>query len=264
MNIYNLLDFLEVHFPARFAMKNDKFGLEIQISSFEIDNILVCYEINEQIIEEAKTLDCQLILTYHPLIYFPIERLYFWEHPGKLLTMIIDSKISVISLHTRFDTYQYGSNYLFAKALGLEIDKFLEPNNENNEYGMGIIGHFNNDISSEEFLEKIQNITQSIIKYTEGSSNFVYKIGIVVGSGKEYLKQAIEKGLDGFITSDVSYHYFHTAKNRIWLIDAGHSETERFIAPAIAEFLKHNINDEKINIHLSQINTNPIKYYNIK
>ncbi|HPD34104.1 MAG TPA: Nif3-like dinuclear metal center hexameric protein [Bacteroidota bacterium] len=264
MNIFNLLDFLEKHFPARFAIKDDKFGLEIQIGSHEVNNILVCYEINEQVIQEARNLNCQLILTYHPLIYFPIERIYSSERIGKLLTLIIDSKISVISLHTLFDTYKYGSNYLFAKALELEIDEFLEPNNENNDYGMGIIGHFDKEISPEEFLKKIHNITQSSIKYTEGASNFVYRIGVVVGSGKEYLNQAIDKGVDGFITGDVSYHYFHTANKRIWLIDAGHSEMEKFIAPAIADFLKHNINNEQINIYLSQVNTNPIKYYNIK
>ncbi|HAW09020.1 MAG TPA: Nif3-like dinuclear metal center hexameric protein [Bacteroidetes bacterium] len=263
MNVNNLLNFLELHFPSRFAMKDDKFGLEVQTGTLELNNLLVCYEINEQVIEEAVGMNCQLILTYHPFIYFPISRLYSTERMGKLLTLIIRNGISVVSLHTRFDTYKYGSNYILAKALGLEIDSFLEENNEDAEFGMGIIGHFSNKILTKTFLEKVYGVTKSVLKYTEGNSKYISKVGIVAGSGKEFINQAIAKELDAFISADISYHYFHSANDRLWLVDAGHWETEQFIAAAITEFLKRNLDINSINIIQSQINTNPIKYFGI-
>ena len=261
MNVYELLNLLEQHFPARFAMQDDIFGLEIQTGDTEISNMLVCYEITEQVIQEAVQLKCQLILTYHPFIYFPIKTINSNDRISSLLTEILKNDISIISIHTRFDTYQYGSNYLFATALGLEIDKFLEPNSENNEFGMGIIGNFKEQLSVDIFLEKIQKITKSILRYSEGNSNLIKSVGIVAGSGKEYIFQALKNHLDAFITGDISYHYFHNANNKLWLIDAGHWETEQFIVPALTEFLKNNINRKKLNIYKSQINTNPIKYY---
>ena len=176
MNVYELLNLLEQHFPARFALQDDKYGLEIQTGDPEISNILVCYEITEQVIQEAAQLKCQLILTYHPFIYFPIKTLNTNDRISRMLAEILKNDISIISLHTRFDTYKYGSNFLFANALGLEIDKFLEPNPENNEFGMGIIGHFKNQISADKLLEKINNITKSILRYSEGSTNWVNNV----------------------------------------------------------------------------------------
>lgn len=261
MNVYELLDFLEQHFPARFAMQDDKNGLEIQIGSVEIKNVLVTHELTEKVIEEAVKLECQLILTYHPFIYFPIKNIYSNDRLGKLLTNIIKNDLSIVSLHTRFDTYNYGSNYLFAKALGLEIDGFLENNKENDNFGMGIIGHLKTPITSEDFLNQISMITKSVLRYSEGNKNQIYKVGIVAGSGKEFLSRAIENNLDAFITSDISYHYFHSTDSKLWLIDPGHYETEQFIVPALTEFLEKNLLNKNINFFQSKINTNPVKYY---
>lgn len=261
MNVYELLNLLEEHFPTRFAMQDDKYGLEIQTKDADISNMLVCYEITEQVIKEAVQLNCQLILTYHPFIYFPINTVNMNDRISKLLIEIIKEEISIISLHTRFDTYKYGSNFLFAKALGLEIDKFLEPNTQSSEFGMGIIGHYKNPITIEVFLEKIYNNNKSVLRYSEGSSNWINKVGIVAGSGKQFIQQALENNLDAFITADISYHYFHNTNKKLWLIDAGHWETEQYIVPALTEILRDNVNVDKLNIYKSEVNTNPIKYY---
>ena len=83
----------------------------------------------------------------------------------------------------------------------------------------------------------------------------------MAGSGREFISQALENHLDAFITADISYHYFHNTNKKLWLIDAGHWETEQFIVPALTEFLKNKINFDKLNIIQSKINTNPVRYY---
>ena len=69
----------------------------------------------------------------------------------------------------------------------------------------------------------------------------------------------IKKGADVLISSDFKYHDFFEANNKITLIDIGHYESEQFTKDLIFEFLNKNLIN--IALHLSNENTNPIKYY---
>ena len=66
-------------------------------------------------------------------------------------------------------------------------------------------------------------------------------------------------GADVFLTSDLKYHDFFGAENKILLIDAGHFETEKFSR----EILKGLIIKKfpKFAVRFSETNTNPINYF---
>ena len=49
------------------------------------------------------------------------------------------------------------------------------------------------------------------------------------------LADAINSGADAFVTADIKYHSFHSAKDKILLIDAGHYETEIHVIDEITE-----------------------------
>ena len=97
------------------------------------------------------------------------------------------------------------------------------------------------------------------IKYTQVVNKKVEKIAVCGGSGSFLTKDAIRSGADVFITSDFKYHDFFEANNQITLIDIGHYESEQFTKDLIFEFLNKNL--VNIALHLSNENTNPIKYY---
>ena len=83
------------------------------------------------------------------------------------------------------------------------------------------------------------------------------------GSGSDLLEEAINKNADALITADIKYHTFHTAFKKIWLIDAGHYETEKpildILQKKLTELLQVNTNIKVIKFNG---NTNPIKIYN--
>ena len=97
------------------------------------------------------------------------------------------------------------------------------------------------------------------IKHTKVINNKIKKIGVCGGSGSFLIKEAIKKGADVLISSDFKYHDFFEANNKITLIDIGHYESEQFTKDLIFEFLNKNLIN--IALHLSNENTNPIKYY---
>lgn len=261
MNLNYFLEVLENHFPTKYALQDDRIGLQIHTGKLEIENLLVVYEVTYDIIKECVLNNIDTILSFHPLIYNPIMQISQDDRVGKLITALLKNNISVISLHTRFDVFRYGTSFLFGKELGLDFEKFLVPNNQDENFGMGIIGKFKESIELNELLQKIHSITKNPIKYSKTKINKIKTIGIVGGSGMSFMKYAIENQLDAFITADTTYHQFHQYQDKIVLIDPGHYETEQFIVPTLSKFLKEIFKSEAINIIPSQQNTNPIVFY---
>ncbi len=261
MNLNKFLLFLENNFPTKYAMQNDKVGLQVHSGKLEINNLLIAYELTDEVVREAINLEIDTILVFHPLIFSPITQISQDDRTGKLVTLLLQKQISLISLHTRFDVYRYGTSFLFAKKLGLEFQEFLIPNEINEKFGMGIIGNFNQPVSLYNLLQKIYSITNNPIRYIAKGTTEITKVGIVGGSGTSFLNLVLNKSIDAFITADTSYHNYHLVDGKIALIDPGHYETEQFIVPALNEFLTNNLENEKIKIFSSQIVTNPVKYF---
>ena len=97
------------------------------------------------------------------------------------------------------------------------------------------------------------------IKHTKIIDEKINKIAVCGGSGSFLVNDAIRKGADVFITSDFKYHDFFEANNKIILVDIGHYESEQFTKDLIFEFLNKNLIN--IALHLTDENTNPIKYF---
>ena len=126
------------------------------------------------------------------------------------------------------------------------------------DVGSGMIG--DRKIKFNELLEELKvKFGSKSIKYTKILNEDINKIAVCGGSGGFLVNDAIKKGADVFITSDLKYHDFFEANNKIVLVDIGHYESEQFTKDLIFEFLNKNLIN--IALHLTDENTNPIKYY---
>src|SRR5690606_17586491 len=101
--------------------------------------------------------------------------------------------------------------------------------NENVNYGMGVIGTLQTSLNVNDFLKFVGNSLKiRNFRYTTGSKQRIQKVAVCGGSGGELLHEAIKQNADAFITADLKYHTFGDAEDEIFLIDAGHFETEIF------------------------------------
>ena len=78
------------------------------------------------------------------------------------------------------------------------------------------------------------------------------------GSGSFLIADAISKNADVFISSDIKYHDYFDADNRILLVDIGHYESEQYTMNLLSDYLKKKISN--FAVHLTDINTNPVNY----
>ncbi|NOZ45219.1 MAG: Nif3-like dinuclear metal center hexameric protein [Chlorobi bacterium] len=131
--------------------------------------------------------------------------------------------------------------------------------NTYNKIGAGMIGELEHEISEADFLRKIKNIFNSgVIRHTELLNRKITKVAFCGGSGSFLLQEAMRKNADIFITADFKYHQFFDAEGKILIADIGHYESEQFTKYLIYNLLIKKF--PKFALHLSKINTNPIKY----
>ena len=136
----------------------------------------------------------------------------------------------------------------------------ISLNNTNEFEGSGMIGELESEISEDQFLDFVKQMFNcGTIKYTKKLGKAIKKVAVCGGSGSFLISQAKAKKADAFITSDVKYHEFFDADNRIFLMDIGHYESEQYTKDLIADILKKNFST--FAIHLTERNTNPINYW---
>jgi dinuclear metal center YbgI/SA1388 family protein len=126
--------------------------------------------------------------------------------------------------------------------------------------GYGIVGDLEESVDEIDFLNVLkQTFNADGIRYTQFLNKPIKRVALCGGSGSELLGRAISSGADIFISADFKYHQFFEAENRILIADIGHFESEQFTKELFFEILTKKFSN--FAIRLSEVNTNPIKYF---
>jgi len=131
--------------------------------------------------------------------------------------------------------------------------------NENQQVGAGMIGELKDPVFTDDFFKQLKKeFGLTVIRHTRVHKEKISKIAVCGGAGSFLLSHAKAEKADMFITADFKYHEFFDAENKIIIADIGHYESEVATKELIYEFLKEKF--ANIAVHLSKVNTNPIKY----
>lgn len=128
------------------------------------------------------------------------------------------------------------------------------------QIGFGAVGNLKEETTEEDFLKFLKEITGTgCIRHTELKGKSIKKVAVCGGSGSFLLKQAIASGADFFVSADFKYHQFAEADGKIVIADIGHYESEQYTKEVFFELLTKNF--PNFATRLSNVSTNPIKYY---
>lgn len=260
MTLGDFLDKINELLPPKTAMQGDRIGLQLQSSNIDFSKALVALEVTETVIAEAISKNCELIVTFHPLIWQALLSINSDERVGNLVTKIIQNSISLFSIHTTFDSYSEGTSKIISNLLGLEYIDFLVPSQTNENCGMGVVAQFASPIHPEKFLKIISNSFGGPLRYARGSAKAIKTVAIVGGSGTSFIDDVLAKNVDAFITADISYHQFHKAEGKLWMVDPGHYEMEQFVPEHLAKLLNDKFQSKAVFLKSETI-TNPVYYY---
>ena len=125
--------------------------------------------------------------------------------------------------------------------------------------GSGMIGQIKKTKTKDFILMLKSKFNAKGLRCTKLINETIEKVAICGGAGSFLLNQAIRQNADIFITADFKYHQFFDANDKIIIADIGHYESEQFTKELIISHLSEKF--PNFALHLSEINTNPIKYY---
>ena len=132
--------------------------------------------------------------------------------------------------------------------------------NDNIEIGLGCTGDMPEPMEEKDFLKSIESVFAAKgIRYSKLTGSKITKVALCGGAGGSLIKDAIASGANAFITSDVRYHSFFEAGNRMIIIDIGHYESEKFSAEILYDLINKKF--PKFALRFSEINTNPVNYF---
>lgn len=232
---YNILD-------SKINISNqeiwDKSGMIENDSEQILKNPILSLDINVDVVKFAIANDSNTIISHHP-IYIDEQDLKL-KKIKEIMTLIKKHKICLISLHTCFDKYEFGTNYQILNLI--ECDS-IQKSSKSDYLFFGITKQ---KYHIEELLQNIKNklnidylkyFPESIMKF-EKKQNF--KIGVVGGSGSSEAFEILKKDkCDLFITSEIKWHiwnYFNGIKNNFALIEVPHSVEKVILNFMIKEF----------------------------
>lgn len=262
MKIKDVINYLHSIAPNHLQEHYDNSGLLVGSYEEEVKGILVSLDVTEAVIEEAKRLDVNMIVSHHPIIFSGLKRITGANYIERIVKQAIKNDISLFAIHTNLDNvYEHGVNTKIAQRIGLIDTKILQPKVDLNDdqIGAGIIGSLKNPMNEKDFLLMLkEKMSVNTIKYTQLLGHHIQNVAICGGSGRFLLSTAIKQNADVFISSDFKYHEFFDADNQIVIADIGHYESEQFTIDLLHEILTEKFN--KFAVHLTKVNTNPVNY----
>ncbi len=131
MQIKEVIQHLETLAPTTYAEDFDNVGLLVGDPNTPVTGILVTLDTLEIIIDEAIENNCNLIISFHPIVFKGIKKFNGNNYVERVVMKAIKHDIAIFAIHTALDNAIHGVNDMICEQLGLVNRKILIPQSEN-------------------------------------------------------------------------------------------------------------------------------------
>ena len=192
--------------PLTLAEEWDSSGWVVETNKPIISKVLLCLTVTDDIVKQAKTKNCDMIISHHPLFFVPFEY----------------KDVDIYCAHTNMDCAEGGTTDTLIETLGFEESEFEHP----------FVRMINTDISVEDFAKRLRKISPDLRYVNNKGVKTLKTIAFCAGSGSEFIR---ETPCDAYVTGDLK---FHTAVecDKV-LFDIGHFESEILILSVFEKLL---------------------------
>ncbi len=233
MKLKKITDFLDEKLRIKEIDDYSLNGMQIE-NSGQVNKVGFAVDASLAAFKQAAQESADLLVVHHGL---------FWDKPlaitGSLyqrLKILLNADIALYAAHLPLDLHnELGNNARVQKVLGWKVS------GDFGEYRGIEIGK-RVDFDTPVSLDQLENEISKKLKCKPLVWNFgkekIKKAGYVSGGAIDLLEQAIDKGLDLFITGEPKHSFYWTAKEAgINVIFAGHYATETLGVKAVSELL---------------------------
>ncbi|MBP0904457.1 Nif3-like dinuclear metal center hexameric protein [Mariniflexile gromovii] len=130
MIVQDVINHLEELAPLAYAEDFDNVGLLVGDKNAKVTGILVTLDTLEAVVDEAIAEKCNLIVSFHPIIFKGLKKLTGKNYVERVVMKAIKHDIAIYSIHTALDNALQGVNDMICNTLGLTNKRILIPQSE--------------------------------------------------------------------------------------------------------------------------------------
>ena len=127
MIVQDVINHLQDLAPLAYAEDFDNVGLLVGDKNQPVSGVLVTLDTLEAVVDEAIENSCNLIVSFHPIIFKGLKKLTGKTYVERVVIKAIRHNIAIFSIHTALDNALEGVNSIICDQLGLENKKILIP-----------------------------------------------------------------------------------------------------------------------------------------
>ena len=192
--------------------------MEIRKAAFAVDACMETFE-------RATASGANLVFVHHGM---------FWGHDKRVtgshyrrIAHLIENECALYAVHLPLDSHpEFGNNAGMASAIGLTG---IEPFGEYHGVKIGVKGSLASPLTIDGILEKLQldrGACRAVLPFGKKDNT---SIGIVSGGATREIEQAIDEGLDLYLTGESTHMLYHLClEEEINLVSGGHYQTEEW------------------------------------
>jgi dinuclear metal center YbgI/SA1388 family protein len=125
ITVNNIVSELEKLAPLCYQESYDNAGLIVGNPESEASAALLCFDITEDIIDEAIKTKANLVISHHPVIFGGLKKINGKNSTERIVIKAIQNNIALYASHTNLDSVCGGINTVLAEKLGLSDIKIL-------------------------------------------------------------------------------------------------------------------------------------------
>jgi dinuclear metal center YbgI/SA1388 family protein len=264
--LQDLLAVLDEIAPSSLAEPWDNVGLMVGDPAQEVCGVLVALDASEEIMTEAQSHGCNVVVTHHPLIFKPLQAIRTDQVAGRLLARVLAHGMAVVSCHTNLDKISGGVNDVLAAGLNLRGCRVLAADHAGAAgLGFGRIGDLGSPVTFAEFMDKLLTVLGVPAVRVAGVAPAKFlSVAVCGGSGSGLTEAAMAAGAQVFITGEVKHSTARWAEDAgFCVIDAGHFSTEKLVVPALVAAITRGCEDKGLALRIrgTEVQVSPFQYY---
>lgn len=190
----------------------------------------------------AREADADSVLVHHGLLWDFLPRQLTGVQYGRVAELV-RAEISLLSYHLPLDRHEeVGNNAVASRRLGLDE---CEPFAEHRGVPIGCRGRLTEALSIAGLTARCEEVFGQEPLVLSGGPDEIRTVGIVSGAADTSLWEAIDVGLDAFITGEPSEWVMNVAREAgIHFFAAGHYATERLGVQALGDHVRQKFDLE--------------------
>ena len=130
MKIKEITNFLEGYAPLHYQESYDNSGLIVGDANAKVEGALITLDCTEDVVDEAIAINCNLVITHHPIIFTGLKKLNGSNYIQRTVIKAIRNDIAIYAIHTNLDNVHNGVSAKIAEKLGLENCRVLAPKSD--------------------------------------------------------------------------------------------------------------------------------------